>query len=1299
MSFSPKPFGKGNPCPICGKDDASCRYNPADISFILCHTYVDAREKEVINGFICVKASNGHTSSFKPYTGDLSEEAKREYETKRLQEQQLRQKKQQAEREARQKRSLSSLERHELYSEILNELTLDAATIADLEQRGFTKDQIQASGFKSIQRGQKLSKKYPVNLPGIGESGDTFIVGGGYLQPIINHEGLIVGMQLRFHNPKDGNKHCWLSSHAEPVHTKEYNELPIVVRIPSELKSFDIQIVEGTGSKPLLAAERMGMVTIGAAGGNHISSPETLKATIKAVQSALCQVAQENGLTLTKPNPLGVKLKKSKETLPPSGKQLEENQILHVSESPNTQNDYLVSQLRNSLANTQRLKNSISTCSSFVISPDAGFALNPSVIKTLLKTTEWLQKNFINTQIYFHDWNQIHKSQGDIDELLDLSIVRKLRLESFFRKYKEVINAEKGFANKRFQEWATRRIKLTADIVQHEKWLSIPQDIQNECDILLIRKSLGGGKTQALIEFLKSVSAISSCSDVTSLLVGYRNTLLQNTIERANKLGLPAMHIRDAKELAGGSVINFAADDSIKLWGGCADSFFKFNAVISHNPNYYLIHDEICSVLGHLKGGGTLKGRQQQAIEWDVNTIRNSKFAIMMDANLSDREVDFMRQLFPEKRIKVLDSVSPRTPRTFIFLETESSTSDYSRNAQYLPSQLIEKAKQFNRVAWLSDSQRSCEVADEILTKHGHKHYRLDGKTSHDELAKQFQSDPVKFITTENLDSVSISPSGESGLSIDLFNYFDAVCLDIKGTVSVNTLTQLSARLRDTNVPIYVSCPEFVNLTSDPCPYAIKKVEDVLNQRIDLLLAKAMEVDGELVNSEFVTDMFAEMGKKFAADPWFIESLKDAKELKYEHSNLKLALKTALAQAGHRVIDLAEGMDEEIYNEVQETKEIVKRREAEKIFNSEDITWEQAQELSKKDVDYETKCKIRKARLKHQLPGIEETPSWGVDFIYTVLLDETKFLDARWRLKQFENEELFKAVFKTEKRYNFEFGFTPNEAWKSTSTKIEALKLLGVGKIIDTGLFSSQDSWVQEIVNEYYINPEWFDLIGIPRANQTFRDDGSLKNLQYVKKTVDRFLEFFGLECEQSDRTRSNGRLYTVTTPEALENYLPDIDECLDTRAKAILEEAQKLSLKEAADKAQERQRQQREWEEKHQTELNKRMLESQLTHTHSAVTPSSSIYINQKEKVSRTEVLNISTTEIKEWNQPETIADVARMLEDCENSGMLAMLRQCNIPAEVFRIAARHLPSDKREQIREWVIIQNNLPEPLVGF
>ncbi|MCP6763275.1 MAG: hypothetical protein NHB32_31870 [Fischerella sp. CENA71] len=1217
LASRPIPSNKFNPCPVCENSTGACRILADETVF--CHTLADAKKFERINGYICIKpAGAGHTATFKTdNTQEWDEEQRREWEARK----QIRQQIAQEEARKQQERALSTDERHELYSEIWNNLKLDATTITDLRRRGFNDEEITRSGFKSVQKWQKLNKSYTTELPGIGKDGKSLVVGDdGYLCPIYDFDGKIQAFQVRFHNPKNGNRYQYLSTpnHAT-LRLHPENELPVAVFHPPESNPKGIAIVEGTGPKPYYVSQKLNYLVIGAAGGQHLSSPQLLK---KAIDQATNKYGD---LPIT-------------------------------------------------------------------IIPDAGWALNKQVKNRLEEQINY----FKDYHLLILDWNQIDKTQGDIDELNEkrLNSVRPLRVDSFKKKYRAV------FENATYHQWAEERVKLTADIVQSEQWLSIPEGIEKECDLLFVRKALGGGKTNALIDTLKRL-------DKVALAVSYRNSLVGNTVWRANQKGLSAMHIKNTVDVIGGKRIDFRVDDSVRLYAGCADSFEKFDKIIDHNPDYIFIHDEICSILNHLKGGGTLKNRQQAAIEWDVNSIRNSKFAVMMDANLSDKEVNFIRELLPEKRIKVLDSVSPSNPRKFIFLETESSDKDYSMNAKYLPSQLVEKAKEVNRVLWISDSQRSCELADEILTKTGHKHFRLDGKTSHEDLSKQMQNTPKEFIVTQQLDSLSLSPSAESGLSIDLYGYFDAICFDIRGTVGVNTLLQMSARLRDTNVPIYVACPEFVNMTNDPCPYPMKKVEEVLRERIDWLYNQWAETEERLETPDFVRDMFAEMGNKFSRDPWFLAALQDAKQLKFEHQNLKLALKTALAQAGNQIIDLVEQASEEQQEEVKQTKEIIKVREAQKIFDSADIDWEKAQEMMKKDTNYDEKCQIAKARLKHELPGIEDTSSWSPELVKTLLIDEPQFLKGRWRLMQMQNEELAKAVFKNSHKYGFENSFTGNDLWKAETTKIDALKVLGVGAIITAGEFSSQDEWVQAIVNDYYEEPSYFNLIGITKAKK------AKKGLQHVKTMVNRFLGYFGLECTEVRRDRSKGRWYsaqpiksvterkTVTTtpinsiyingnvvtdieptkPEGIKGangggFLADIDECLQRRAQKAISDASEVSLSDAIAKQHEAIQSQTEGEFSSQMEDQR------------ATIPSNS-YINNANVARNMENQPEGNLDpLAEWSDPSSIAEVTEFLCQCEDKETLDQLRECSlIPPDILRIAARKLLPDQKARIREWVI------------
>ncbi|MEL6166235.1 MAG: hypothetical protein AAFR37_21650, partial [Cyanobacteria bacterium J06628_3] len=283
-----KPFIKES-CPVCGDNKGNCRYSTTDPDFIQCQTYADARYKDVINGYICVKESSGHTASFKPYNGDYKRKSKTEW----LQEKALRDKKRREQKEAETKdkkeKALSAEERHKLYSEIIKEL-IKAGLRADLrESRGLTESENQVVEVYQIKRYHQLTKKYDERLPGLskldksclGNSGDGLI---GFIR---NADNLIVGFQYRLNNSNDGGRYRWGSSSEASVHTKEFGELPLAVYVPSEIKSLSIQLVEGTIIKPQIAAERMGMITIGASGGNFLSSEETLRGTIKSIQEKI----------------------------------------------------------------------------------------------------------------------------------------------------------------------------------------------------------------------------------------------------------------------------------------------------------------------------------------------------------------------------------------------------------------------------------------------------------------------------------------------------------------------------------------------------------------------------------------------------------------------------------------------------------------------------------------------------------------------------------------------------------------------------------------------------------------------------------------------------------------------------------------------------------------------------------------------------------------------------------------------------------------------------------------------------
>lgn len=281
MSF--KPSNRNNPCPVCGNNKGDCRYRSEDADFIQCHTYVDARKLEKVNGYICVKQSDGHTASFKPDNSEeWTEENRKEWEQRKA----ARQKQVEKEDRRKQARSLSADKRHELYSQVLEQLTFSQDTINDLTKRGFSSQEIAACEFKSVTQWQQLREPVDKSLPGIGWDGKSLAnTGDGYLCPLYDTQGRVIALQLRLHEPKDDNRYRWLSTKAQVLSLypegATRGEAPLTMVRP-EGKPEGIILAEGCGAKVFLAARRLNSLVIGSPGGLWTSSPTLLKEYLEA---------------------------------------------------------------------------------------------------------------------------------------------------------------------------------------------------------------------------------------------------------------------------------------------------------------------------------------------------------------------------------------------------------------------------------------------------------------------------------------------------------------------------------------------------------------------------------------------------------------------------------------------------------------------------------------------------------------------------------------------------------------------------------------------------------------------------------------------------------------------------------------------------------------------------------------------------------------------------------------------------------------------------------------------------------
>jgi uncharacterized protein (DUF927 family) len=231
---------KNNPCPICGDITGHCKTTDSEMA--LCYYSRDAASTP--EGWRFTRISKGDgiwgviVPAGQPETGNARAlRLQREAERAAVE----------AERWAKLK---PARERHSDYSYKVANCPITEADRSDLTRRGLT--------------GEDLSKLTPIKDGG-----------GGYIIPIRDKDGLMVGGQRRL--PIEKNKYRWATTGQN--HLPETRELPLAHWQHSEAVE-SIALTEGTGIKPFLAARRLNALAIGAAGGNFCTSPKTLKATL-----------------------------------------------------------------------------------------------------------------------------------------------------------------------------------------------------------------------------------------------------------------------------------------------------------------------------------------------------------------------------------------------------------------------------------------------------------------------------------------------------------------------------------------------------------------------------------------------------------------------------------------------------------------------------------------------------------------------------------------------------------------------------------------------------------------------------------------------------------------------------------------------------------------------------------------------------------------------------------------------------------------------------------------------------------
>ncbi len=238
------PTRASNPCPICNDINGKCRIVSDD--FVLCMTHPTDADDDAWR-YLGETKGGYYAGKYVAIGAESEAERSQQRETNRL----LAAARAQATQQ-RYAQLPTIAQRDRQWHNYLANLTLNAIDRAELHSRGFSDAQIETIGFKS--------------------SDDD-----GYITPICNPQGQIIGAQRRQRKSGSGGRYRWHKPYGWDIHLPN-GDVPIAFYWPDlhtalqGTPSYRVVLVEGTGVKPALAANLLGIPAIGAAGGIFTAS-------------------------------------------------------------------------------------------------------------------------------------------------------------------------------------------------------------------------------------------------------------------------------------------------------------------------------------------------------------------------------------------------------------------------------------------------------------------------------------------------------------------------------------------------------------------------------------------------------------------------------------------------------------------------------------------------------------------------------------------------------------------------------------------------------------------------------------------------------------------------------------------------------------------------------------------------------------------------------------------------------------------------------------------------------------------
>ncbi len=624
----------------------------------------------------------------------------------------------------------------------------------------------------------------------------------------------------------------------------------------------------------------------------------------------------------------------------------------------------------------------------------------------------------------------------------------------------ELLERFDALQSKRGQEWLKLR-QFTPDVTIDFQYFNY--DFKPGED-LAIRSGLGTGKS-----YFTNAKWLAN-PDEGAVLGGYRNCLNEQFCTNGEKLnGRPWYQIQ--ADLKGSQEAALIADPQSRV-AGAVDSWVYFKSQDFNEKK--VIFDEAESVAKHLNESNTAVSFYRDIIKQRVSdALTNSTANLIADGNLRDFTVEYLEKLSGGRKFtKILNEYTGNRGKVYLYngscrkrqateedvkLQLASAVGewisfDYKADDYSKLHRLMMELPTDIPMLILSDSQKKCEAWDREATALGRKAFRLDSTSSGSDLGKLFLRDSRNFILSEKIDTVILSPSAESGISIELLDelkrqlpgYFKYEFSFFFGVSATDPQTQTLGRNRDpyTTKFCYVQSH---SLASTKQITESQDSNDVFSTWIETMKdCASLSLQG--IEEDEILRLALEKLKKELLNPHLQYESKLLLKESFERTHPRLCLEYALREAGYEVV-VVESREDDI-SDLKAIQEEIALEKATAIFKSKQITSTEADKLARKlNKAPEERHQITKSRLLSRLPGLEEK----------VVIEEKK-ISSPEQLQRIEESELEKVVTVANMSY---------EEWKANSQPIPEK---GLEVVVQKPAFSPE--FINKVLDKdrYFIN-------------------------------------------------------------------------------------------------------------------------------------------------------------------------------------------------------------------------------------